>query len=88
MAFDTAKNKHAVLSKILKIMGYNNLNELADNVAVWDTTGAPDATAHTGTQGVNLVYNRVDGTVYARTGAMTSAGPTTRAASAYYVQVC
>ena len=68
-------------------MGYNNLNELADNVAVWDTTGAPDATARTGVVGVNLVYNRVDGTVYARTGAMTSTGPSTRAARAYYVQI-
>jgi ABC-type proline/glycine betaine transport system substrate-binding protein len=91
MAFDKNKNKHAVASKILKKLGYNNAQEMLDNVAVWETTGAPDATVHTGVVGNNMIYNRIDGTVYLRTGAAstptTAVGPSTAAAAVYYVRI-
>lgn len=85
MAFDTNRSKSAVFSAILKLMGYNSVNELKENCAV--IAGDPNSiAAQTGTWGVNLVLDRTNNYVYARTGAMTSAAAT-RAAVTYYVRI-
>ena len=80
MAFTNPKNKHAVASKILKLLGYNNFKELADNVGVCD--GSPNGTvANTGIQGAQLVLNINASTgVYIRTGWNTTS-------STYYLRI-